>query len=139
MCKKLIISFFLLPLFLGVGDAAASFEAFQFPPYAKGVSALKGFVKKNQEHAVHYQSIAYKNGREFLVINHNTGTGVTHINVYVYGCEKEWCKMFAMRYSFDEGLIGELSPDKKELILKSEKGVVYLRMPFNWPQPPKEN
>jgi hypothetical protein len=140
MCKKLINSFYLLLLFLGTSSVASSSETFQFPLYARGVSALKDLAKKNQlEYAVYYQSIEYKKDAEFLIINHNIGSGFSRFYVYVYACDKRRCDILATCSSGKEGLIGEISPDEKELILKSEKGVVYLQMPFNFPQPLKEN
>jgi hypothetical protein len=130
---------FLLAILFLLGGAAFAEEGLQFPLIAKGIPAIKDMVyKKEQDYAVHYQTIKYKEGTEIFVVNHNTGSGVANIHVYVYMCMKSDCRMLAMRHSFREGLLAELTSDEKELVLKSEKGAVYLQMPFNWPQPPKD-
>jgi hypothetical protein len=135
MCKKLGIFLFFL---LNTIEAVFAQDILQFPLMSKGESDLKDLVKRSkQEYSVHYQSIKYKEGAKFFIINHNIGSGIANIRAYVYLCgREEKCHLLTMRYSFSTGLLGELSSDGKELILKSEDGVVYLRMPFNWPRPP---
>jgi hypothetical protein len=138
MCKESIKSLLLVILFLLVGVVFAE-ENIHFPFKTKGISAIKNMVhEKEQDYSIHYQTIKYKEGTELFVVNHNTGSGVSNMYVYVYICSTNDCHILAMRHAFKEGLLAELTSDEKELVLKSEDGVVYLRMPFNWPRPPED-
>ncbi|GHU05522.1 hypothetical protein FACS1894158_08590 [Betaproteobacteria bacterium] len=138
MCKELkIILIFILALCLN--EVAISEVGLIFPLHANGISALKEIVSRNREnHAIHYQIIKIKKGIDIVIVNHNSGSGVIINDAYVYACTENECRMLSMRHAFKEGLLAELTSDEKELILKSEKGVVYLQMPFNWPRSPKD-
>ncbi|KAF4529273.1 hypothetical protein B566_EDAN017775 [Ephemera danica] len=76
------------------------------------------------------QVVVYDSTTKFVAIMHDKGFGVRAIDAYIYVCTPIRCGIFAMRATGSGDLNVVLSKGKQELILRSAKGDIYLRMPL---------
>jgi hypothetical protein len=76
--------------------------------------------------------VEYDKERKFAAVVHNTGSGVTSLDVYVYGCDEASCSMIMSRAKIPSDdraakpITLTLTKDRKTVEVKSS-GVTYLR------------
>jgi hypothetical protein len=105
----------------------------RFPADTGGVTALTQWLKQHeQELPTEQQHITVDSKSSIFVVYHATGSGIPHIDTYVYGCNELSCHLSAVRRGItlpkgSQRLVAKLG--KKELILASDKGKVFLRIP----------
>lgn len=109
---------------------ASALEVVSFPYTSASIDAIRDFVKlRGLSLVTDDHIIPYKDGVNLYIVTYNAGSGMSSIYTHVYVCEKI-CHLWVNRYSGQAVLTARLSKTGHELILESEKKVIFLKIPL---------
>lgn len=127
MCRRVVLA--LLVMCVTLTTSAQEFVS--FPYTLANIDAIRDFIKlKKLSLVTNDHVIPYEDGVNFYIVTYNTGSGISSIYTHIYVCAR-MCRLWANRYSGQEVLTASLSKAGHELILESEKKVIYLRIPLS--------
>jgi hypothetical protein len=103
----------------------------KFPETMENIEKLKDWLFEQQTSLpTTTQIVNYDHETSFVGVMFDTASGTRAISAYIYVCSPRLCRLFAMRATNASSLNLTLSSNKQELVLKSDKGLVYLIIPL---------